>query len=182
MKTLLAGIGALAIVALVGLAAVAATGWYDVGADKPHTAAVSAFLEWARERSVEARAAGGNVSVTDDAATLKMGAEHYAEMCVGCHLAPGPVDRELHEGLYPRPPDFTRHRVEPSSAFWIIKHGLKMTGMPAWGKSHDDESIRALVAFVRKLPGMDEATYRRLTGNEGGQADQAPHGHESHEH
>lgn len=68
-------------------------------------------------------------------------------------------DTELRAGLYPKPPDLSRPGAAPGGGaaaaarqFWIVKHGLKLTGMPAWGTTHDDNSLWALVAFVRKLP------------------------------
>jgi mono/diheme cytochrome c family protein len=83
-----------------------------------------------------------------------MGAEHYDEMCVECHLAPGKEENELRAGLNPKPPKLAApgdHRT-PEHDFWIIKHGIKMTAMPAWGVTHDDRSIWAMTTFVQKLP------------------------------
>ena len=52
---------------------------------------------------------------------------------------------------------------ESRRAFWIIKHGIKMSAMPAWGKTLDDAAIWDLVAFVRKLPEMTPETYAQLS-------------------
>lgn len=52
-------------------------------------------------------------------------------------------------------------------AFWIIKHGIRMTGMPAIGKTHDDKKIWAMVAFLKKLHGMSPAAYQKLTKSTG---------------
>jgi hypothetical protein len=93
-----------------------------------------------------------------------MGAEHYAEMCTGCHLAPGMKDTEIRAGLYPRPPNLVEHGAhrKPAEMFWIIKHGLKMTGMPAWGVTHDDQGIWGIVAFLQKLPDLSPQQYEEL--------------------
>src|SRR3546814_1099025 len=56
-----------------------------------------------------------------------------AAMCTGCHLAPGMSETEMSRGLYPAPPDLTKTTVEAAEAFWVIKHGIKASGMPAWG-------------------------------------------------
>ena len=45
--------------------------------------------------------------------------------------------------------------------FWVIKNGLKMTGMPSWA-DHSDEEIWATVAFLKKLPGMTPEEYAKL--------------------
>ena len=74
-------------------------------------------------------------------------------MCVDCHLAPNRKDSEIRAGLYPKPPDMTRH-VDAGTArmFWVIKHGIKMSAMPAWGPTHDDRRIWGIVAFLQELP------------------------------
>ena len=77
-------------------------------------------------------------------------------MCTGCHLAPGVGDNEMRQGLYPKPPNLTERRNRsPAQSFWIIKHGLKMSGMPAWGVTHDDESIWGLVAVHPATPDLE---------------------------
>ena len=165
MKTIFAVIGAAALLAVAGIAAVAIMGYYDMGADAPHWRAVERAVGWSRTRSVSTHAS--DVSVPSfDAQAVKDGAREYDEMCVGCHLAPGQVDRTLHDSMYPRPPDFTKAAAEPRAAFWTIKHGIKMSGMPAWGQSHDDKTIWTMVAFLQKLPGMGEPAYREMLGVE----------------
>ena len=71
----------------------------------------------------------------------------------------------MRQGLYPQPPNLSAERVGPRAAFWVTKHGIKMTGMPAWGASHDDDTIWAIVAFLQELPTLDRETYERLTAN-----------------
>jgi mono/diheme cytochrome c family protein len=66
-------------------------------------------------------------------------------------------------GLYPHPPSLAQEAaIEPKRAFWIVKHGIKMSGMPAWGTSLDDTAIWDLVAFVRQLPSMSPESYQQL--------------------
>jgi mono/diheme cytochrome c family protein len=86
-------------------------------------------------------------------------------MCTGCHLAPGMDDSEIRHGLNPRPPNLTRFAPDPAEAFWIIKHGIRMTGMPAWGPTHDDQKIWAMVAYLQKQPKMSAGEYQQLTAN-----------------
>jgi hypothetical protein len=91
-----------------------------------------------------------------------------------CHLAPGMEDNEMRPGLYPYPPNLAAHRrdakedpqVARASAarqFWIIKHGIKMSAMPAWGKTHDDATIWGIVAFVQKLSMLTPQQYGEMT-------------------
>lgn len=156
---------ALAIFVLIG----AATwfGWYDVAADVPHWTVTKAFLEAVRERSKTAHAAGIAVPKDlDSSARISAGAGLYDERCTACHLAPGKADSELREGLYPKPPIFAMEgEDDPPVAFWTIKHGVKMTAMPAWGKSHTDDQIWDLVAFLLKLKGMSTERYHALVAS-----------------
>ena len=83
--------------------------------------------------------------------------------CAGCHGAPGVPRGDIAQGLYPPPPDLAKAAslYTPAELFWIIKHGIKMTGLPAWS-DHSDEEIWATVGFLEKLPGMKEQDYAGL--------------------
>jgi mono/diheme cytochrome c family protein len=48
--------------------------------------------------------------------------------------------------------------------FEIVKHGVRFTRMPAWPAQESDDEIWAMVAFLRKYPGLDQSTYQRLAG------------------
>ena len=84
-------------------------------------------------------------------------------MCSGCHGAPGEKPDELAEGLYPEPPELYKdvEEGEAQESFWIIKNGIKMTSMPAYGPTHSDEKIWAITAFVtQQLPKMTPDQYK----------------------
>ncbi len=150
---------------LVGAAAVVVyAGVYNIAADEPHSQAVYWLLNTARERSVAARATDIEVPHDlSDPQRISRGAGEYTEMCSECHLAPGMDRTEISQGLYPRAPQLRRKSdLTPAEQFWIIKHGVKMTGMPAWGVTHDDDLLWDLVAFVRKLPDMTADQYKKL--------------------
>jgi mono/diheme cytochrome c family protein len=156
-----------AVTVLLLLAAAAAafvySGTYNVAADEPHWKITERALTVLRERSIEARARELVPPDLNDQKRIANGAGQYAEMCQTCHLAPGVGDTELRKGLYPKPPELARHgHGDPREAFWIVKHGIKATGMPAWGPTHDDETLWSVVAFLQKLPEMDEKQYRDL--------------------
>jgi len=167
----------LVVLAVLGGAAFVWSGIYPVGADVPHSPFVLNLMQMTRQRSIALRAKDIPVPPLDDQKLVAAGAEHYGEMCTGCHLAPGMSDSEIRRGLYPQPPDLTKPlAVTPAEEFWAIKHGIKMTAMPAWGATHDDQAIWAIVAFVRKLPGMTPEQYKALGGGE----DNGEHHHEDH--
>ena len=101
----------------------------------------------------------GNIT---DTAMIVMGFKHYNEMCLNCHSAPGQQPNEMAEGLYPKPPKLHEYSKEDDARefFWIIKYGIKMTSMPAFKPTHDDEKIWAITAFVtQKLGKMSPAEY-----------------------
>ena len=85
------------------------------------------------------------------------------EYCAVCHGAPGVERGDLAEGLYPRPPNLaqTAHSYTPAELFWILKHGIKMTGMPSWA-DHSDDELWATVAFLRELVEMSPQDYAKL--------------------
>jgi mono/diheme cytochrome c family protein len=174
----------LIVLAVLAGAAFVWSGVYPVGADVPHSPFVQNLMQATRQRSIALRAKDIAVPPLDDQKMVATGAEHYGEMCAGCHLAPGKTNSEIRPGLNPQPPDLTKTlAVTPAEEFWAIKHGIKMTGMPAWGATHDDQAIWSIVAFLQKLPGMTPEQYKALAESNGehqhheGDADQHEHEH-----
>ena len=160
----------LAFAALLAAAAVFIwSGAYDIAADAPHTRPVHSLLQSLRERSIAARTADLVVpSDLSDPARIRQGAGNYNAMCMDCHLAPGMAETELSRGLYPSPPNLSRTSVDAARAFWVIKHGIKASGMPAWGRSMDDEFIWNMAAFLQELPRLDAGEYAALVASSGG--------------
>jgi mono/diheme cytochrome c family protein len=168
-----------AATALAILGASVYFGAFNVAADVPHSGLTSRALALVRDRSIAAGAADLTVPNLADRDLIALGAEHYSEMCTGCHLAPGITTSELRQGLYPAPPDFSAGiSLRPAEAFWVIKHGIKMSAMPAWGGTHDDRTIWAMVAFLQQLPKLDARAYAALTGA----PDAADHDHDAGDH
>ncbi|RYF11933.1 MAG: cytochrome c [Oxalobacteraceae bacterium] len=158
---------ALAVVLGLGAAAFIYLGIYNIAADVPHTPAVYSLLERLRDRSIETHSQG-IVPPADLASAQRVstGAGLYAEMCSGCHLGPGVEKSEMSQGLYPQAPELAKTQdLTPGQQFWIIKHGVKLSAMPAWGRSHPDPLIWDMVAFVRKLPGMTPEQYKAFVAS-----------------
>ena len=145
-------------------------GGYDVAATTPHSSAGRWLLETTMRNSVQA---GARFIVPpdkfDDPATVAEGGKMYGAMCQSCHGGPGIKPSELARGLRPRPPDLARAASDwkPRELFWIVKHGIKMTGMPAWGPSHENAQLWSVVAFVRKLPTHDAGGYQGYVRGKG---------------
>jgi mono/diheme cytochrome c family protein len=179
-------VAGLVIAAVSSTALFAWSGVYNAAADEPHWRLTERLMVTMRDRSVAVRAGGIAVPDLSDEALIRTGAGNYEAMCVGCHLQPGVAKTELSFGLYPSPPQFARNRPDdPAAAFWVIKHGLKMSGMPAWGKSMDDGSIWGMVAFLQRLPEMSEHEYHEMVesseGHTHGSGDHGEHDGD-HEH
>lgn len=190
-KTLII-VSALAAAGMAAGAIALYAGAFDVAADKPHAPLTYRVLEFARERSIAVRARDIEPPVDlINPERVRRGSGNYDAMCVGCHLSPGAEDSEIRKGLYPTPPrlaDKPAAALDPQFAqarqFWIIKHGIKASGMPAWSKGGmEDEAIWDLVAFVQKLPGLTAADYRALVASSNGHSHGGLDGHhDGHEH
>jgi mono/diheme cytochrome c family protein len=138
-------------------------GFYNIGADDHHNKVTLAIIVQLRDRSIDARLGPIKPQLSATPEMIRAGAQHYAALCVGCHLAPGIAKSEVRAGLYPHPPNLAQEEMQESRrAFWIIKHGIKMSAMPAWGKTLDDAAVWDVVAFLRKMPGMSPEDYQQL--------------------
>lgn len=190
MSKMLVGIVITLLAAIATAGVIVYTGAFDVAADTPHAAVTYRLIAFARERSIGRRiediAPPGDL---DDIARVRRGAGNYAAMCNGCHLEPGVETSELRMGLYPEPPNLAKPDADRSHEaagaarkFWIIKHGIKATGMPAWSKGGmEDAAVWDLVAFVQRLPKMSASEYRELVDSSKGHshAGQSTTGHSS---
>ena len=158
----------LVLVLLAGAAAaVLFTGAYNVAADDPHTAPVRWLLATARVKSVQARAEAGAVPADLDAPDrIAAGARLYADRCAGCHGTPGNEPPEWARRMQPAPPamEHVARFWAPHQIHWIIAHGFKATGMPAWRGAVPEDGLWALTAFVVATPGMTAADYDALAG------------------
>lgn len=157
-----------------GLLAYAYSGLYDVSATRENGVVSRWLLTTVRQHSIHARLGGIQVPTNlSDPKMVEDGFSHYHEMCEGCHLAPGMDNSEIREGLNPQPPVLAKAvpHTTPAELFWIIKNGVRMTGMPAWGTSHDDQAIWQMVAFLEQLPKMTPAEYQTLAKNDKGDPD-----------
>jgi len=155
------------------------SGLYPMGADVHHNKLTYWVLETLRENSIARASKDINIPENlEDSGRLLAGGPDYNEMCSGCHLRPGRAQSDFTLGLYPVPPNLTQdhrdHHDEVVSGsqqtleqdrrmFWIIKHGIKASGMPSWAPGHDDDRIWNMVAFLKNLPNLTSVEYQILT-------------------
>ncbi len=150
--------------ALAGFIAVLYLGLYNVAATEPHSRFFKHTFEVLFERSVERRAEAVRVPSGFAGMELRSGFEHYDHLCVGCHGAPGVEPVKIVKGMNPEPPDLARENDEwtPAQLYWIIEHGLKLTGMPGFDHMTTAEERWQITAFVNALPNLTAAEYQAL--------------------
>lgn len=158
-----ATLGALAtlLALFIAVLVVAYGGVYDIAASRDHSAPVRWFLDRAMHSSVRSHADPAAPAMLA-AADMAAGAGEYRSMCEHCHGGPGVEPAGWSRGMKPRPP----HLVEAASEWsagevrWIVEHGIRASGMPAFGADHDAATLWNITAFVTRLPGMTPAQYR----------------------
>jgi len=183
LKTVVATLVVSGLVAGIAGAAVLYSGIYNVGADSHHLKATYWLLNKARQRSVVAHSAAIKAPTLDGHEQLVTGAAHFSEMCTGCHIPPGGQMPEAAEGMYPQPPDLAESGEEmpPRQIFWTLEHGIKASGMPAWGKTDGPDALWAITALIKAFPGMSGAQYQALvTEAKAKGVGEEEHGHDSH--
>jgi mono/diheme cytochrome c family protein len=164
VTTVIVTIIVLIILAVAGGLAVIYTGIISVAATAPHMAVTRWVLSTAMDRSVEAHARSVKVPADYNNLSVQAGYFRYNDMCMPCHGAPGVERHWIGRGLLPEPPDLsvTAGDWTPAEVFWIIDHGIKMSGMPALAPTQAEDQIWLLAAFVKKLPGMTPDQYKGL--------------------
>ncbi|GGE71607.1 c-type cytochrome [Sphingomonas prati] len=164
-RTLLAIVAA----ALLGLG-IGWSGAINVGASTGHWAVTDWFLHWVMRKSVRTHAALTVDAPATDTTGLASAAGHFAGQCSVCHGAPGERPSPVMQAATPPAPDLAVNARDwtDEQLFWILKHGVKFSGMPAWPVQDRDDEVRRMAAFVRRLPAMTPETYRALAYGPGG--------------
>jgi mono/diheme cytochrome c family protein len=166
---ILAGIGFVAVIVAACAAIFFFGGFFSVAADQKDPDLVNWGLVKVRTVSILRHAhdvAPGNL---DDPEVVRVGARAFATRgCTNCHGGPGVEWQKFSEGLNPDPPDLKDvvGELSPAELFWVLKHGIKMTGMPSFGAiGAEDKELWSIVAFLKKLPSVSEADYKTWTAN-----------------
>lgn len=160
-------IGLTAAEVILGSVAAAIVIWWGVitvAASAGHWQITNLTVHYAMERSVAYHAPKLKHPALDDAALIREGAAYYETGCAPCHGAPGKARSPIERGALPPPPLLTHvgRTFPPDELHWIIKHGIKLTPMPAWPTQKRNDGIWALVAFLEKMPSLTPAAYRKL--------------------
>ena len=158
--------GALVLMMLAGVvgAVIVVSGVVPIKASSGHWRVTEAFLQFAKRRSVATHSMRIKVPPLDEPRLAVIGAGHYDFACRPCHGSPALEQPRIARQMLPRPPDLrvAAHRYDPEDLFYIVKHGIKLTGMPAWPALQRDDEVWAMVAFLRTLPQLDASEYSEL--------------------
>jgi mono/diheme cytochrome c family protein len=162
LRTVFATLAATAAIGAAVAAWVVFGGGYDVSATGAHLQPVHSALELAMNSSVRERARDLAPPSSPDAATLRRGAACYRAHCLQCHGAPGVAPGPIGQGMQPLPGPLidAARRWQPGEIYWITRHGIKMSGMPAWQMRLSDDDLWAVTAFVMQLAHLSAPAYR----------------------
>jgi hypothetical protein len=165
---LLSVIGLIAVIVGLVAAVYFFGGFYSVAATQADPPPVTWALVKVRQASIKRHATDRPPATLGDAATVQAGARAFlARGCTNCHGGPGVEWLKFSEGMQPGPPDLKEivNEREPSELFWVIKHGINMTGMPSFGAIEvPDPEIWSIVGFLKKLPTVSEADFKAWSG------------------
>ena len=172
-------------VGLLAVAGFAFSGLYDVSASSRHSGIVAWLFSTTSHASIERRAKWVDIPDLEDQTLALAGIGDFDSMCTDCHGAPGQDPEAMGQGLNPAAPDLAESAKEMSNTefFWVTKNGIKMTGMPAWGKTHGDDDLWPVIAFLNKLPELDADSYQAMLASASGMGHHTDDGpEEEHTH
>src|SRR3954447_16034346 len=160
----LSGFAAAVVLTILVAFAVSYSGVLNVAATEPDNAVTTWFLSNTMKHSVREQARAVEAPAVASEENVRKGFRFYSEACVYCHGAPGKDPTDIGKGLNPEPPYLPDVVAGWSGGelFWIVKNGIRMTGMPAFGSTHKDEEIWKVVAFVQRLPAVTEEDYAKM--------------------
>lgn len=160
----------LVLLALAGLGGllVSLAGLVPIKASAGHWAITEWFLQLTMRRAVATQSLAIPRLEPPEPRLVLMGAGHYENGCRPCHGSPELPPPGVAQAMLPPPPSLSTHveRWDPEELFYIVKHGVKFTGMPAWPSQARDDEVRAMVAFLQVMPELDAARYHRLVHGE----------------
>ena len=156
-------VGGLLVAAVVPL-----TGLVDFNAHNRQWGITDWYLSTAAQQSISLQSAGVAVPDLDDPAAVRRAAGHYEMVCATCHGSPAGPPEQFASNIRAAPPllvDKMSQWHPDARVFWTVKHGIKLTAMPAWPTEIRDDEVWDMVAFLAALPELDAEEYAALTGD-----------------
>jgi mono/diheme cytochrome c family protein len=140
-------------------------GLMPVSADGAHSRLEARIMPAVLHASIVRHASGETNPVALNEDNLKAGVDTYKAMCARCHSTPEGKASIYGQSFYPAAPQLPKGMAQytDSQLFWLIKHGIRNTGMPAWGSMLSDEETWQLVSLLKNsqdLPPSIEAQWK----------------------
>ncbi len=184
MKGFIAGILVTLLVIAGGVFAVSHFGLYPIGADNPPGSLERALASRAMDVYADKHKPEGGNAVQITPANLTEGAKQYEERCAFCHGGAKATISPMRDRFNPPVPQLVNRIPHDEDAwlFWVTKHGVRMTGMPAWGGVMSDDEMWKVIAFIKhsdKLPPEVRSAWQKLATTPGTIKEHTP---EQHEH
>jgi mono/diheme cytochrome c family protein len=164
MKGFILGIiTALAAIFLAGLI-ILKTGLVNFSADQPSSDTEKHLAMSAVDASTDRHAPELKNPLPANEDTIVSGADLYMNHCAGCHGVPSNKDSVFANSFNPPVPVFFKDAPDMSENqnFYIIQHGIRWTGMPAWGKTLSSTQIWQLVTFLSNIEKLPPAAAKKL--------------------
>ena len=164
LKRWLIEIAVILVIFAVGGFLVAASGIIPIKASSGHWPITRWFLIFSMHRSFSTHSLGIKAPPLDDPALVLRGAGAYETTCRPCHGSPELRHPRVARKMLPEPPYLPPKISEwkPEELFSLVKHGVKLTGMPAWPTQQRDDEVWAMVAFLLRMKDLDAEGYREL--------------------
>ena len=165
MRKVLLGAGLTLALLLLSAILVARLGLMPVSADGTHSHLEARIMRAVLHASIARRASQESNPVPLNEDNLKAGVDTYKTMCARCHSSPEGQASVYGQSFYPPAPQLPEgmSQYTDGQLFWLIKHGTRNTGMPAWGGMLSDEEIWQIVSLLKNsqdLPASVEAEWR----------------------
>ncbi|HXW54990.1 MAG TPA: c-type cytochrome [Candidatus Cybelea sp.] len=167
MRGFLIGVIFAALVLIASLLWYTRTGRVDFTADQTPSSFERWFAGGVSDASVERHAPNLKNPVPPTAENIVAGAQLYLNHCAGCHGTSQNPESQFARSFNPPVPCFFKDSPDmpENQNFYIIEHGIRWTGMPAWGKTLNQNQIWQIVTFLSSIPNLPPAAQKVLAPN-----------------
>jgi len=184
MRAFIAGVVVTLLVIAGSVFAASQFGLYPIGADNPPGSIERAIAGRAMDRYADKHKPAGDNPIQGTPDNLIAGAKEYEEHCAFCHGGAKAKISPMQDKLNPPAPQLINRIPHDDDAwlFWVTKHGVRMTGMPAWDVVLSDDEMWKVIAFIKhsdKLPPDVQTAWQRMAATPG---EIEEHTAEQHEH
>lgn len=164
MRSFFLGIIFALVVAAAGVSYYVMKGFVNTRADQPPSALESKIAMSAMDASADRNAPDQKNPVAATEENLVAGAKLYNDNCAGCHGVPSNSNTQFGGAFYPPVPQFFKDAPDmpDNENFYVIRHGVRWTGMPAWNKTLSDQQIWQITTFLATIGKLPPAALQQL--------------------